>query len=222
MGRFVESEEEYGEIISDYKSPLSNSKEAKVEAVLRCFNEEPKVLGATSSLLATAKSRLDVEELNRYLIRDGYEYDSEKKQIIPSTGHPEIEAKILSELESRLANLGDEFPPIHSGVWDAISSGTEDSLRQAVSSSRELLSQVVRKLTSQLSDNPTRKSRIKAILQSKSQADVIDSVANLVNAIYSSQSGGVHSESSLDTTIMVAKLTEYCLLFILRKTQGTP
>lgn len=139
------------------------------------------MLGAASALVSETihqvKPMPDIEELNRYLIQDGLRYDPEASQIIPLIRHQEMEEEISSELEQRLARLENGFINMHKGIWDAISSGSDYSLRHATASSRELLRQVVDLLAGEVQGNFTRKTRIKRILHSESRTMVVDAVA---------------------------------------------
>jgi len=220
----LRDEAHYHEIVSHYASKTSFSKEAKIEAILLYFNNDPRVLGAASSLISETIKQVtpppDIQQLNRFLTRDGLQYDPKTARIIPSTGEPKIEEEISSELDKRLAKLGKRYVSMRKGVWDAISSGSEDSLRHATASSRELLRQVIDLLAGEGQGNLTRKDRIRQILHSESRTTVVNATADLVEGIYESQSASEHTESDLDTTILTAKMTEYCLLFILRKAQG--
>lgn len=225
MKGLVSDEEHYGEIVSDYASKTSFSKVSKIEGILHYFNNEPKVLGAASALISKTIEQVkpppDIEQLNGYLIRDGLRYDPTTAQIITLSGQQLIEERISSELEDRLTKLGNHFAAMHKGIWDAISSGSEDSLRHATVSARELLRQVIDVLAGEDQHNLTRKARIERILHSESRTEVVDAVACLVDAIYSSQSASEHTEPDFNTVILVAKMTEYCLLFILREAQGS-
>ncbi len=164
----------------EYMTSLSNSKAAKSEAILRYFNKDSAVLAAASVLVGQSAQRFhpgpDIDDLNRSLIRDGFQFDPTKGKITPVTGTPEDEEKIQTELDQRLVRLKPDLQRIHEGIWDAISSGSADKLRQANASARELLRQTIDNLVGGNPEKLSRKARIKKILQSKSRAELVEAV----------------------------------------------
>ncbi len=220
--RWVKNEDDFYQKGADYVTGLSHSKAAKIEAILLYFNGDTTVLAASAALLSAAAKELfrdppNFDDLNRSLGLDGYVYDSRKGTMVPIVGQAEKEAETQTELQERLRKLDPKFSKMEQGIWDAISSGGADNLRHAVSSSRELLNQVIDRLVGGNPDQLTRRQRIEKILGSKSTAKVVDAIAGLVNELYSSMSTLEHTEPDLDTTVLTAKMTEYSLLFILRK-----
>jgi len=220
----LQGEQDFYNKSEDYMTSLSRSKAAKSEAILKYFNKDSTVLAAGGVLIQQAIQRFhpgpDIENLNRSLVRDGLQYDPMSGRIVPATGAPEEEKKLQTELDRRLWNLNPEFQRMHEGLWDAISSGSADKLRQANSSARELLRQTVDHLVGNGLEKMSRKARIKRILQSESRGELVDAIAELVDQLYGAQSAQEHSRPDPDTVILTAKITEYCLLYVLRKIPG--
>ncbi len=220
--RWVKNEDDFYAKGSDYASGLSHSKAAKIEAIMEYFNRDSTVLAVGAALLSAATDalitdHLDFDDLNRSLGLDGYVYDPRKRIIIPIVGQAEKEIEIQTELEDRLSKLDASFVKIKRGIWDAISSGTSDNLRHALSSSRELLNQVINHLVEGNPEKMTRKERVNKIIRSGSTSEVVNAVAKLVDALYATMSSKEHTQPDFESTVLTARMTEYCLLFVLRK-----
>ena len=139
----------------------------------------------------------------------------EEKTLLPTTGNLQVESELASELDETLKKLDPKFPVMRQGIWDAISSTNKDKARHAIASSRELLSQAIDKLAGNPPGNHTRKERIRKILGSKAESELVDAVGNLVDKVYALSSSGAHTGPSVKKAVLCAKMTEYCLLFIL-------
>lgn len=212
----VDSEQEYWRILDVYKDISSSSKEAKLEAVLTYLNkiEEDKLLGFVNLLLEGLLSYEDSSYLNNYLQRDGLLYDMSEKFLKPSLGHFEEEGQISSELEEMLEEINPDFLAMYRGAWEALSSGTVDSFRHCISSTRELLSQLLRELAPEAT---TRKSRVKLILNSESQSELVDNISRVIDKLYGVLSGKEHTSPDYLSTLYTLKMAEYTIYYILKK-----
>jgi len=210
----IKNDEDYWNILSDHIDSTSASKEAKIEAILNNLQGSERILGVIVELVAANPlSSEDIKEINRYLVRDGLRYDSEKNTIYPFMRGMEEEKKITNELDELLIKIDPNFAKIHNGAWEALSSGTGDSYRQSISSARELLNQVLRTLAP---GEMTRRKRIKQILGSSRRAKLLDAISKVVEELYAQLSTGEHTTPNLLDTMLALKLTEYTLYYILK------
>jgi uncharacterized protein YcgL (UPF0745 family) len=209
----IKDDMDYFHLLEVYKDPASDSKEAKIEAILRKLNGNPELAIFVNQLaVANNLENEEIEDINRSLALDGLYLDKESKTLKPETGHANEEEIILSKLDESLKNLSEEFFQMHSGIWDAVSSGGADKYRGAVASCRELLRQVIDKLAS---SGKTRAEKLKSILGSTSRAQMCDSVANLVNELYGFLSNQEHTTPSYEDAIFAVRLTEYTLYYLM-------
>jgi len=220
--RLVNDEADYLEKASEI-SPNAEfeGKIDRLDHILRYFATDPRILGVAGALLSRSYMGLaEIDELNSYLARDGLHFDWKKKRLLPTTGNLQVESGLATELDDLLRCLDSRFPVMRQGIWDALSSTNKDKARHAISSSRELLAQVIDELAGKPPGNPTRKERIGKILESRSESELIDAVSNLVDKIYALSSSGTHTKPSNEEAVLCAKMTEYCLLFVLTRSGG--
>lgn len=210
----IHSDEDYGDIMRDYKDDTSASKIAKIEACLNYLNRTQTLLGFITELMnANSLSENTITEINRYLAKDGLHYDADTGRFQQSLNLVEEEQKQMSELDSMLEKIDPKLVELHQGAWDAISKGGKDSYRQAISSARELLRQTIDK---KARAGSTRKEKIKEILGSKAQAQVVEAVGKVVDEIYGLQSAQEHTQSDYLNAIFTVRLTEHALYYILK------
>jgi len=150
------------------------------------------------------------EDFKRDLRAVGYQLDG--TNLMPIVGYGEKEEmRLVDELDGLLRNINPKFPSMREGAWEAYLSGTPDSDRQAISSIRELLSHVV----DSLSSKKTWKERV-ADIAGGADAEVVSSLAELVEKLYRFQSKGTHDEPSYERAFFAIKATEYAIHFLLK------
>ena len=209
----IKDDIDYIQLLEQYCDPSSDSKEAKIEAILRKLNGLPELATFIIQLVvANDLEDEEIESINKSLAIDGLHFDKESKTLKPTVGHIDEEKAIMSKLDEFLASLDKRFYDMHKGIWDAISSGGADKYRWATASCRELLRQVIEKLAS---SGNTRREKLESILGSTFRARMCDSIANLVNDLYGFLSGQEHTEPSHEDVILAARLTEYTLDYII-------
>jgi hypothetical protein len=229
----IDDQQAYNDIMDGMEGGISfQGKEAQLKAMLDWVAEddetEKKLIPLASNLVSKAlgrgsSGRDEVKRLNLFLMGDGKSYNPGTGTITNAVGNVKVERKLSAELDRRLARIDEKFVEMHNGIWDALASTSRDKERQAISSSRELLSHVLRDLTKDLDktkkkgDVITRKQRVKHILRSETNSEFVDSVADAIENIYAVGSSGTHAESDYDTIVVAAKMTEYTLLLILRR-----
>jgi hypothetical protein len=145
----------------------------------------------------------------------GLDWDRKSNQVRPASTHPEAERIIRNELGSLLSRIDANYPNMLEGAWEAYYSDNRDRYRHTISSCRELLSQVTRRLTSD--KKLERKERIRQILGSKHRTELVESAAALVDAIYNAQSAEEHTSPDQATALFVLVETEHVLYFLLKQ-----
>jgi hypothetical protein len=154
----------------------------------------------------------DLDTLKTHLRPLGLDVDIKNKRVVPTTTRPEAELELRSVLEVKLAKINPEFPRMLNGAWDAYYSNNANKYRNTISSCRELLNQFITKLSK---GGLTRKERIRFILGSKSETELVEAVAELVDQIYSVQSAQEHTSPDRATALFVLAETEHVLHFLL-------
>ena len=117
-------------------------------------------------------------------------FDIDKGKVIPTTGHAEEDSKLTSELETMLGRLDPDYPKILNVAWDAILSDSSDKYRQTAVSIRELVDKVIDRLAP---SDGNRRNRVRQILGSETEAELVDAVANTVVKLHGLQSK-LHAE----------------------------
>jgi hypothetical protein len=143
----------------------------------------------------------------------GYTYDAKKGQIQPLIGHEEEEIKTVTELDSMLGKLNSKYVSMRLGAWDALLSRNPDNYRQSISSIRELLRQVL----DQLGSGETRKDKVRSILASSTETELVDSLAEVIDKLYAFQSAKEHTETEFESTLFAIREAEHVLYFILKR-----
>jgi hypothetical protein len=123
----------------------------------------------------------------------------------------EGEARLIDELDRMLLKVNPTLVETRRGAWNALLSGSEDSDRQAIASSRQLLAETLRTAGT----GKDREERVRSILKDK-DAEMVEAVAKLVDSVYDLQSKGEHAKPNFDRALYVIKLTEYSLHYILK------
>src|SRR6266566_2005910 len=134
----------------------------------------------------------------------GYEYKwkgGADVAVTPVVLGGEEDARLSDELDEMLGGLNPKLVETRRGAWDALLSGGEDSERQAIASSRQLLAETLRTATK----GETREKMVRAILKDK-DAKMVESVGDLVNSVYDLQSKGEHAKPNFDRALFVIKL----------------
>lgn len=132
--------------------------------------------------------------------------------------HSESYIALTPKLEVYLKPLGQRFINKWEGAWQVLYSGSKDRHSQATHSGRELLMQILAFLAPDSIftkedcrkhgvDKPSRKMRIKRILDNKHQssAELIDSMATTLDRMYDALVGEAHrrdDNNHLDDTII--------------------
>jgi hypothetical protein len=145
----------------------------------------------------------------------GLDWVKVSKQVRPTSTHPEAERIIRNELGHLLSEVDADYPNMLEGAWEAYYSKNPDRYRHTISSCRELLSQVTRRLTS--NKKMERKERIRQILGSKHRTELVESAAALVASIYDAQSAEEHTSPDQATASFVLVETEHILYFLLKQ-----
>jgi len=148
----------------------------------------------------------------------GLDWDRGSNQIRPTSSHPEAENRIRNELGSLLAGVDASYPSMLEGAWEAYYSDNPDRYRHAISSCRELLNQVTTELAG--GEKLERQERVRRILGSGHKTEVVESAADLVNAIYGAQSAEEHTDPDASTALYVLVETEHIVYFILKHRKG--
>jgi hypothetical protein len=209
----IKDDQEYYQLLEEFKDPVSDSKEAKIEAILRKLEGQPELSTFITELIVANKLENEcVEVIDRSLSRDGLYFDRESNTLKPNVGHTDEEEYITSKLDDSLSNLDPKFCVVHKGIWDAISSGGSDAYRGAIASCRELLRQVIDNLAS---SGDTRRSKLHNILDSTTRARLCDSVANFIDKLYDLLSSQEHTDPSYEDVILGVKLTEHLLYYLM-------
>jgi hypothetical protein len=175
-----------------------------------------------SSLLSdwSPKDKAFFSDFENDLLSLGFKVDigiGDNVSVTPTViGGPE-DTRILDELDKMLTKLDPQLVETRRGAWDALLSRSADKETQSMSSSRKLLLDTVK-----LAGKGKRpEDQIRSILGGKEISVIRTSVEFLIS-IYDTQSNGVHGTLDLDTAILVIKLTEYGLYFLLKsRTPGT-
>lgn len=154
----------------------------------------------------------------RYLdlfVRDlrvlGYELEREEPVVRPTTIGSEEEEKMMDALDDMLNKVNPTLVQKRRGARAVLLSEQPDSVSQAVSSCRELLNQTI----NSLAEGKTRKEKVLKILEGR-EAEVVESLAELIDSLYSLQSKGTHAESDIETALFVIKITEDALYYLLK------
>jgi hypothetical protein len=209
----IKDDMDYFHLLEQFKDPASDSKVAKIEAILRRLNGKPELATFIIQLIvANDLENADIDNINRFLAMDGLYFDKGSKTLKPTVGHVDEEKTTISKLDEFLRNLDIRFYNMHNGIWDAIFSGGADAYRGAIASCRELLRQVIDTLAS---SGNTRKEKLESILGSTFRASLCDSIADLVNELYGFLSGQEHTDPSYDDMILAVRLTEYMLNYLM-------
>jgi len=124
--------------------------------------------------------------------------------------------EMMSELERMLNEIKPDFLRMFKGSWEALLSDNPDRYRQAISSMRELLRQVIDELSG-AKGGETRKERVRQILGRGSDTELVDALASTVDAIYDFQSSREHTQSDYESAIFVISEAEYVLYYILKR-----
>jgi hypothetical protein len=143
----------------------------------------------------------------------GLDWNKTTNEIRPTGAHPEAERLMESKLRQLLEKIDGSFPRMLRGAWEAYYSDNPDRYRQAVTSCRELLTDVIQKL----GGSGTRRQRIEQILDSESRAQVVDATVSLVQALYGIQSAQQHDEPDQATALFALVETEHILHFLLTR-----
>ncbi|MFH0861673.1 MAG: hypothetical protein V1875_01465 [Candidatus Altiarchaeota archaeon] len=135
--------------------------------------------------------------------------------IRPTTGVGEIDKKVRSELDGLLIKLNPEFPNMRVGSWETLTSNHKDKERQAVTSMRELLDKVINQLVPD--KGLKREDKIKKILSSssESEAELIDSIAGVMDNLYHFHSKGTHDKLTFKQAMYALLISEYSLYYLL-------
>lgn len=150
----------------------------------------------------------------------GLEWNMKTNEVRFIGVHPEAEQLTRVELNRRLDNVDHDFSNRLRGAWETYFSQNPDRYRQAIASCRELLDDVIERLGG--CGERKRKENVRTILGSRSRAEVVAAVVNLVDSLYGVQSDQQHHEPDERTALFALMETEHVLYFLLtyRRKQG--
>lgn len=146
----------------------------------------------------------------------GFDYDIRSQKVIPTVGHTKEEVQIETELEEMLDRFDPKYREMLRGAWGSFLSDNPDKYRQTVTSLRELTSMTIRQLAP---NETTRKERIKRILTSETEGELVESLAETIVKLQDLLSTKVHTEADYNTTLFALKATESLLFFLLKKAE---
>ena len=148
----------------------------------------------------------------------GFDYDVDKWEVIPTIGHTKEDIKIETELEEMLDGYDPKYREMLRGAWESFLSYNPDRYRHTVVSLRELTRMIIQQLAP---EEKTRKDRIRRIIASKKEGELVESLAETVVKLQDMHSNKVHDESDYESTLFALKATEYLLFFLLKKARRT-
>lgn len=181
--------------------------------VLDILHRDGMLAAFFTEMLRTGVMPKDMDEFISHLQPLGLDLVKETHQVRPTTTHPQAERSARTELDSLLGKIDGAFPHRLLGAWEAYYSNNPDRYRQAVTSCRELLNDVIQRL----GGDGSRRQRIEQMLGSRSRAEVIDAAANLVGTLYGIQSAQQHDEPDQSTALFALVETEHVLYFLLTR-----
>jgi hypothetical protein len=124
--------------------------------------------------------------------------------------------KIIEEKDESLKKLLQEIDPkyadMYEGAWQALESDNPERIRHSSSSLRKLVEQIVN-----LGAGKTRKEKVKSILKSKHETELVNALIDLVIALSGVLNKGVHEDLEFDTALFTMKITEYLLQYVLNR-----
>lgn len=147
----------------------------------------------------------------------GYIYDG---SILKTTsGHPIIEQKIKSYLDSALYKIDPELLVMRNGAVEALLSNQPDKARHISASSRAMINTLLRKLAPNVElkegESETRKRILFLFGDSESTLELVDKTASLIRTLNDVQSKGDHSKIDNELAFFIFELTDKLIYFIL-------
>ncbi len=103
---------------------------------------------------------------------------------------------------------------MYEGAWQALEYDNPERIRHSSSSLRELVKLVINHGTGK-----TQKEKIKSILESDKETELVNSLADSMIALSGVLNKSVHANLEFDTALSNMKITEYLLHYILDKLQ---
>jgi DNA-binding ferritin-like protein (Dps family) len=125
------------------------------------------------------------------------------------------DAEVIFELKRLLRSRNSKFVEMYDGAYDALRSKSADKLRQSIASMRELLRQII----NELGKGESRKAKVKSILGSDVEAELVNSLADVADKLYALQSREEHTEPRYDNALYAIKTCEYTLHYILKRAE---
>lgn len=190
--------------------------------ILNEIIEEKKPLAIESSKPLLLVDGKELFEGFNFFLRElnvlGFDYDISKHKVIPTVGHTKEDIEIKTELEEMLDRLDPKYREMLRGAWDSFLSHNPDKYRHTVTSLRELTSMITRQLAPV---EKTRKDRIKKIIASEKEEELVESLAETIVKLQDLQSNKVHTEADYNNTLFALKATENLLFFLLKKAETT-
>ena len=190
---------------SAYRNYLENIRSLYQESILKEIAENARIL--TLAYANTIFSyRTFVEPKPKVRIK----FSDEQSQ---------IQEKVEQDIDSLLRGLDPNYLTMRVGAWTTFRAKGPDHLRQSVTSMRELLNHVLRKLSP---GDITRKDRIRAIMSGNgkraAEVDLIESMADYVDKLYLVLSKIAHTVYMDELSVeMALKATEAVLVVLLKK-----
>jgi len=155
----------------------------------------------------------DTEYIVDHVRALGFQYEGGR--LSSTLGHDKPRIEMMSELEIMLSNINPSFCQMFRGSWEALLSDNPDRYRQAISSMRELLRQVIDELSDKQAK--TRKEKVRSILGKNSDANLVEALAGTVDVMYDFQSSREHTTPDYESALFIVSETEYVLYYILKR-----
>jgi hypothetical protein len=129
--------------------------------------------------------------------------DPENWVTITSLGSDFLAKDLKDDIDIGLELVAANLPELRQGMWDAVERTSPDAPRQAAHSARELLDQILKEGAP--AECKTRRERFRFLMQkgrsnqsvSKSDLDVIEASAELVEAVHNKLIRAAHSRQSV-------------------------
>lgn len=159
----------------------------------------------------------DIESISQELQLLGYSYDGEILKTV--SGNPLTEQKIKSVLEDSLGKIKPELVQMRQGAIEALLSNMPDKARYVSSSSRALITTLLKELTPDINAKEGEseiKLRVQKIFgSSDSTKELIDETIDLIQALNRVQAKGDHNSLNDELAFFIFEITEKLVYFIL-------
>jgi hypothetical protein len=164
----------------------------------------------------SSKNKAFFSDFQEDLLALGYKVevgggDEVSVAVTPTVTGGTEDTQITDELDAMLAKIDPQLVETRRGAWDALLSSSADKETQSMSSSRKLLLDTLKRA----GKGSRPEDQIRSILLPK-RSSVIEASVDFLISIYDAQSEGVHGKMDFDTAVLVIRLTEYGLHYLLK------